>query len=54
MTQRLCPHHLPIDDCQWCRPARVVENLPPGVLADLGGEHVSDGNVPATKGPSHG
>jgi hypothetical protein len=37
---RICPHKLPLDDCPWCAPARVVQEAPPNVLEDLGGEQV--------------
>jgi hypothetical protein len=38
VPEPLCPHKLPVDDCPWCAPARVVQEAPPHILADLGAE----------------
>jgi hypothetical protein len=38
----ICPHDLPLEDCPWCAPARVVQQAPPHILADLGAEEVSE------------
>jgi hypothetical protein len=46
----LCRHHLPLDDCPWCSPARVVQEAPPHILADLGGEQVSSATGPDSNG----
>ena len=43
----LCRHHLPLEDCPWCAPSRVVQEAPPHILADLGAEQFQQATGPA-------